>query len=73
MDRVQNQVWFQASMGDLEHDPHKEVFYYSPRVKLSKLCVLVFCGMALITEKKQYACWSHLKSRACAGNLYSPR
>lgn len=56
MDRVQNQLWFQASMGDLEHDPHKEECAYSPRVKLSKLFVLVLCSVALITEKKQRAC-----------------
>lgn len=56
MDRVQNQLWFQESMGDLEHDPHKEECAYSPRVKLSKLFVLVLCSVALITEKKQRAC-----------------
>lgn len=57
MDRVQNQLRFQASMGDLGHDPHKEECAYSPRGKLSKLCVLVLCSVAaLITEKKQRAC-----------------
>lgn len=43
-------------MGDLEHDPHKEEYAFSPRVKLPKLCVLVLCSVALITEKKQHAC-----------------
>lgn len=47
-------------MGDLEHDPHKAEYAFSPRVKLPKLCVLVLCGVALITEKKQRAC-----ARAC--------
>lgn len=69
-------------MGDLEHDPHKEEYAFSPRVKLPKLCVLVLCGVALITEKKQRACARaclsqpetlSLKSSAYVGNLYSPR
>lgn len=37
MDKVQNQLaMFQATMGDLDHDPHKEEYAYSPRVMLSK-------------------------------------
>lgn len=79
MDKVQNQLRFQATMGDLEHGPHKEEYAYSPRVELSKLCALVLCSVPLITEKKQRVCLLisietlSLKSRACAGNLYSRR
>lgn len=58
--------------------PTKKSELYSPGVKLSKLCVLVLCSVALITEEKQCACGSQLQtlsleSHAQAGSLLSPR